>query len=263
MWNFQGQLLTIAITTFIIVFCSVLFFFKVKKLKANEAPTGLVLVIEKFVGWVEELVVDVMGYKFRWFTPYIIFLMTYIGIGNLLGLFGLSPMMASYTICFSLGVFTFIGIFATGFKFQKLSFLKRYVHNPLDIVLQFAPFISLTFRIFGNTVAGGVIVYLIYTFSRWILNINFKNTPIFEFMRSTPNSEDFTLNVLAGLMAPPFHIYFDIFDGLIQTFIFALLTMSYIGLEAEGHEEKKAVSENEELSASKDNKNIKTVEART
>jgi F-type H+-transporting ATPase subunit a len=35
------------------------------------------------------------------------------------------------------------------------------------------------------------------------------------------------VNLLAALIAPPFHIYFDLFSGVVQAFVFTLLTIVY------------------------------------
>jgi F-type H+-transporting ATPase subunit a len=34
------------------------------------------------------------------------------------------------------------------------------------------------------------------------------------------------------LIAPPFHIYFDLFSGVVQAFVFTLLTIVYWAVEA-------------------------------
>ncbi len=107
--------------------------------------------------------------------------------------------------------------------YQKLRFFKKFLYNPIELIGQFSPLIALSFRLFGNLVAGSVILFLIYSVTGYVWGF----IPIIgEF------------NLLGSVIAPVFHVYFDIFDGLIQAFVFSLLTMIYWTLEAETPEHK-------------------------
>ncbi|URM52968.1 F0F1 ATP synthase subunit A [Mycoplasma sp. SG1] len=234
-WNLQPQLFTIIITTVIILVGVFLYWWKLRKLSYKEAPKGYVLLCERFIGWVEDTVIDITSPKFRWLTPYIIFLLLYLGIGNLLSLIGLSAISTSYTVIFALGIVTLAGMILTGIFFQRLKYILKFIYNPLEILNQFAPFISLTFRIFGNLIAGTMILYLIYLMTGNIYAIKL--------------GANIEINFLAGFIAPPFHFYFDIFDGIIQTFIFVLLTLSYIGMEAIHEEETKVIKKSKKSNA--------------
>lgn len=216
--NWQPQLVTMLLTVLIILITSTVYRFKVAKLKPNSVPGGIVLLGEMFISWTEDLVVEIMGSRFRKFTPYIMYLFLYIGLGVIIGLLGFEATLTSYTVCFCLGLVTFSGIYVVGIFFQRWRFLKRYLQNPLDILTQIAPLISITFRIFGNLTSGTIILALIYGM---FTNVSIKIT------------DEFSINILGGIIAVPFHFYFDLFAGLIQTFVFGLLTMSYIGIEAE------------------------------
>lgn len=216
LWEFQPQVVVIVIVTIIIVIGAITYKVKLHKYKCNHAPKGYVLCVELFVKWIEDTIVDIMGPKLRWFTPYAIYLLLYIGLGCLLSLLGLSPLITSYTIALSLGLVTWFGIFIAGIAFQKIFFFKKFITNPLELLTQFAPLISISFRIFGNITAGGTILALFYGFTSMI----WAKVPYIG-----------SVNILGGLLAPPLHLYFDMFDGLIQTYIFALLTVSYIGME--------------------------------
>jgi len=61
-----------------------------------------------------------------------------------------------------MAIVTFVGIYVVGIRFQKLLFFKKYLVNPLELISQFSPFISLSFRLFGNVLAGSVILGMFY-----------------------------------------------------------------------------------------------------
>ena len=174
--------------------------------------------IEKFVVGLEETVVDVMGPKFKFVTPYVMYVILYLGTGTVLGLMGLDDIAGNYTIVFTLGLIAFVSIYIVGLKFQKFAFFKRYYKDPLALITQFAPLISITFRLFGNTLAGTVIVSLFFllTYNIWLA------VPVIG-----------EVNILAGFVAPPIMFYFNFFDGFIQIYIFMLLSITYAGLEAQ------------------------------
>jgi len=239
----QPQILTIIITTIIIVVFSLIYNHKIKKLSPSDVPDMFVIIINKFIKFIEELIIDTMGPKFKWLSPYFLYLSIYLGIGNLLCVTGLESVASNYTVVFSCGLVTFISIYIVGLKFQKLAFFKRYLHNPFDLLNQFAPLISLTFRLFGNATAGATLLAIIYSAASSLeikTGWDFANYYINSDMHTNyPDSDFFALNLLGSIITPPFHFYFDIFDGLIQTYVFVLLSLSYIGTEAEVPHKKK------------------------
>lgn len=80
----------------------------------------------------------------------------------MLGLLGLAAPITSYTVTFSLGLITFIGIYIAGIWSHRGKFFLKFIKNPTEIIGQFAPLISITFRIFGNLTAGAVIIFLFF-----------------------------------------------------------------------------------------------------
>ena len=215
----QPQLISLIITTLIIIGIFLTYYvFEKKQSVIKKQRHGFVLFIDFFIKEVEILVIDILGNKMRWFTPYVIYLLLYIGIGNMLSLLGFEEPITSYTVTLSLGLVSFIGIYIAGIWTQKIAFFKRYLLNPQEIISQFAPLISITFRIFGNLTAGSVIIFLFY-----LLTFNISNgVPVIGY-----------INLFGGLLSPILNLYFNIFDGIVQTYIFTLLSIAYIGLEIE------------------------------
>jgi F-type H+-transporting ATPase subunit a len=74
-----------------------------------------------------------------------------------------------------------------------------FILLPLNIIGELATPISLSFRLFGNILGGVIIMYLLYS----------------------------AVPVLIPILP---HIYFDLFAGILQTFIFVMLSMVFISL---------------------------------
>ena len=185
---------------------------KVKNAKVNEAPSGFLNVIEMLVDAVNGLVRSTMGSHNMGFAPYIFTLVCFLAVANLLGLIGLTPPTSDYSVTLSLALITFS--LTQFFSFKNAGGLGGYLKGftepfvlltPINVIGEFGNLISLSFRLFGNVMSGGIIITLLYS----------------------------ALGYLAPFIAGPLQIYFDIFSGLLQTFIFAMLTMIFVGGNSE------------------------------
>lgn len=182
---------------------------KIKKAKASDVPSGFLNVVELLVEASDNLVTSTMGKQnTKRFGPYILTLAMFLAVANLLGLVGLTPPTSDYSVTLSLALITFA---LTQFWTYKngggiVGYIKSFgdpvpLLAPLNIIGELANPISLSFRLFGNIMSGGIILGLLY---QW-------------------------LGYLAPVIALPLHGYFDIFSGLLQTFIFIMLTMIFVG----------------------------------
>lgn len=222
MFLIQPQLISIVFVTLILVVFSIFIYKKVQKQDVKKPPKGILLFAEQYVLGFDNLFTNVTEGKVNKTAPYIFTLVTFLIVGNLMGLFGLEPVTSSYSVTLTLAVISWLGIFVVGLVHERLHFFKKYL-NPIEIISQFAPLISLSFRIFGNIIGGSTIIFLLYYFTGWI----------WSFIPYIGN-----LNLLGVIIAPVFHMYFDIFSGLIQAFVFTLLTMIYWTIEAKHVPEK-------------------------
>ena len=213
----QPQMFTIILVTIILVIFSIVVYKKVKKHEVDKAPTGVLLIAEQYVMGVDNLFKEVTTGKIKKPAPYIFTLFSFLIVSNLMGLLGLEPPTTSYSFTLSFWLISWIGIYVIGIIYQRMHFFKKFL-NPTEMIGQFAPLISISFRIFGNMIGGSTIMYLLYNFTGWIWGM----IPVVG-----------ELNILGPMLTPFFHGYFDIFDGLIQAFVFTLLTMIYWVLEAE------------------------------
>ncbi len=125
----------------------------------------------------------------------------------------LKPPASDINFVLALALFVFFSYHAAGFWRRgpfgyPVKLVKGHVAllAPINLVEEVAKPISLSLRLFGNIFAGGIMVSLIALFPPWIM--------------WAPNA---------------IWKAFDLFVGLIQAFIFALLTVLYFGqaMEAE------------------------------
>lgn len=180
---------------------------KLKKAKVNEAPTGFLNAIEAYVDMVNGLVESTMGKKNMNFAPFIFMLFSFLIVSNLMGLIGLQAPTADYSVTLALALVTFtltqvFGVISSGgvFKYLKGFFEPFALLSPLNFISELSNPVSLSFRLFGNILSGGLIMALLHA----------------------------ALGFLAPIIVPPFHMYFDIFSGILQAFIFVMLTMVFI-----------------------------------
>ena len=177
---------------------------KVKKADPSKPSSGAVLFLEILVTGIEDLVGQTMGLKNLNFAPYIGTLAVYLVCANTIGLVGLSSPTSDYNVTLALALMTIVLMVGAGIKTRGVggylyeAFLGDFPFLlPLNITGELAKPISLSFRLFGNILSGGIIMSLIYQALGWF----------------------------APLITPFAHAYFDLFAGVIQTLIFIMLTM--------------------------------------
>jgi len=179
---------------------------EIKKANVNEKPSGFLNVVEVLVEMVDGLVKSTMGSENMFFAPYILTLVLFLLLSNLIGLVGLTPPTSDYSVTLTLALMTF---FLTQYYSFKTSGFLGYFKNftepmafltPLNVIGELANPISLSFRLFGNILSGVIIMGLIYSAAGY----------------------------LAPIFTPLLHGYFDVFSGVLQTFIFSMLTMIFI-----------------------------------
>ncbi len=212
----QPQIFSMILVTLILIVLAIVIYLKVQKQPVDQAPKGILQIAEQYVMGVDDLFKKVTNEKIHKPSPYIFTLLTFLIAGNLISLVGVESMTTSYSTTLTLALIAWIGIYVVGIVHQRMRFFVRYI-NPVETVGQFAPLISLSFRLFGNILGGSTIIYLLYyvTGRAWV------HVPFIG-----------QINLLGPLITPMFHFYLDIFGGLIQAYVFSLLTMLYWSLEA-------------------------------
>lgn len=173
---------------------------------ATEVPGFFQNIVELIVEMLDNMVKGSMGKSAGKFANYIGSIFIFILISNISGLFGLRPPTADYGVTLPLGLLTFTLIHYNKLKHQKLSGVLKGLCDPwpiwapINIIGDIAVPISLSLRLFANVLSGVVMMALVYGLLRFI-----------------------AIGWPAAL-----HVYFDLFSGAIQTYVFCMLTMTYI-----------------------------------
>lgn len=187
------------------------------------------VVAEMFVNFVNNMVIGTMGSKFKKFAPYIATLLVYAVLGSLVSMLGLRSMTADLNVTLCWALMTFILI--TYYKFKTNGFIGYFKSfgkpvgfiAPLNVISEIATPMSMAFRLFGNIAGGMVITSLLYSalgaLSR-ALHISFT-------------IGSFTLDVASLFVPAVLSIYFDLFAGCVQAYIFSMLTMVYVSSATE------------------------------
>ena len=181
------------------------------------------------------LVKNNMGEYFKSFGPFIASILALSGLSSLITLFGLFPPTSDINIIAGWAILVFILITYYKMKCGLWEYAKSFANPllmaPLNIIGEIATPISMAFRHYGNVLSGSVISVLVAAGLQGLSNIVFGALP--GFLGEFPFLQ-------VGLPAV-LSIYFDIFSGCLQAFIFAMLTMLYIagGFPLELYEERK------------------------
>jgi F-type H+-transporting ATPase subunit a len=186
-------------------------------------PKGLVVLAIAYVEAMLSITVPVMGKKRgRAMAAYVGTIFMYILLSNWAGLFGIKNPTANFSVTLALALITWMGIQYTkirenGVKGYVMGFFEPFPFFVIpNIFSMFAPLISLSLRMFGNVLSGTIIMSMFYSFTSWLSG----NIPLvggFDFM--------------GVVLAPWLHLYFDIFSGFLQAFLFISLTTIFIGIE--------------------------------
>ena len=181
---------------------------------AKEIPEGFQNVLEILVEKLDGVVYGTMGsVAAPKFVNYISTIFIFIFVSNISGLFGLRPPTADYGTTFAMGLITFFLIHITQFKNLPLSQIWKDMCSPLppwlpiwfpiNLISEIAVPVSLSLRLFANVLSGTVMMALVYGL----------------------------LSKIAIIWPAALHVYFDLFSGAIQTYVFCMLTMTYISNE--------------------------------
>lgn len=173
---------------------------------AAEVPGTFQNIVEMIVEMLDGMVNSTMGKNGLKFRNYIGTIFIFILFSNISGLLGLRPPTADYGVTLPLGVMTFTLIHFNKFKHQKVSGVIKGLCDPwpiwapINIIGDIAVPISLSLRLFANVLSGTVMMALVYGL----------------------------LSKVAIIWPAALHVYFDLFSGAIQTYVFCMLTMTYV-----------------------------------
>ncbi len=203
-------------------------------------------VAEWIVEKVEAMVADSMGEYFMGFSSFIAAILALSGFSSLLSLFGLYPPTSDINIVAGWAILVFALITYYKFKCGPIRYLKSFTEpvaflTPLNVISEVATPLSMAFRHYGNVLSGTVISVLIATALQGLSKLVLGWLP--GFLGEIPFLQ-------IGLPAV-LSIYFDVFSGLLQAYIFAMLTMMYVsgGFPMEEYFAKKEKLKNKKMEA--------------
>lgn len=194
----ESVFVTWLIMAVVILLCAIF----VRNLKVT-APGKGQLLLETAVSGIYSFFEDILGEKGKRFIPYLMSVGIYIGIANLIGILGFKPPTKDINVTASLAILSIIlielsGVLAKGGRGWLKSFAEpMVVILPINILEIFIRPLSLCMRLFGNVLGSFVIMELLKM-------------------------------VVPAILPAVFSCYFDIFDGLIQAYVFVFLTALFI-----------------------------------
>lgn len=195
------------------------------------------LICEWIVEKTEGLVRENMGEYFIGFVPFIGAVMALSGFSSLLSLLGLYPPTSDLNIVGGWSILVFILITWYKLKCGPVHYLKSFGEpvaflTPLNIISEVATPLSMAFRHYGNVLSGSVISVLIGVALSGLSKL------VLGWLPGVLGEIPFLRIGLPAVLS----IYFDVFSGLLQAFIFAMLTMLYVagGFPADLYAEKQA-----------------------
>ena len=190
------------ITWVIMAFIVLLSIWLTRDLKVNQISKRQA-VAEFIVTWLQNFVRGMIGEEAKEYVPYLVSVLIYIALSNVIGLFGLKPPTKDLNVTVALSLMSIILIEASGIRKKGVKkWFKSFaepvaVIAPINVLEIFIRPLSLCMRLFGNVLGAFVIMELI----KQILPVG---------------------------LPLPFSFYFDIFDGLIQAYVFVFLTSLFI-----------------------------------
>lgn len=161
------------------------------------------LLLETAISKGHDFFEGILGEEGRCYIPYLITVVVYIGFSNVIGLFGFKAPTKDLNVTVALSVMSIILIEAAGIRRRGVKGWMKSFAEPVALILPINLMeiiirpLSLCMRLFGNVLAAFVVMELI--------------------------------KIIIPVIVPiPFSLYFDVFDGLIQAYVFVFLTSLFI-----------------------------------
>jgi F-type H+-transporting ATPase subunit a len=192
----------------LVVLILLAFFVAVRASLSVEKPGGLQHLVEATEEFIAEQAHGVMGHGYERYIPYAVTIGFFILVGNLLGLVpGFESPTANPTVPLGCALLTFVYYHYHGLRVHRLGYIKQFIGPvwplaPLmlliEVVSHFARILSLTVRLYANMFAGDMVTLAFFS--------------------------------LVPVLVPVVFLGLHLFVSLVQTFIFVMLTLVYLGM---------------------------------
>lgn len=173
-----------------------------------ENPGKVQLALEAAISWAQDFFEGVIGRENRRYVPYLITVLLYLGVANTIALFGFKPPTKDLNVTAALAIMSMFVIEFSGIRKNGVKHWLKHFGQPVPVVAPIMALevvirpLSLCMRLFGNMLAGFVVLELLKYFVPLIVPI-------------------------------PVSFYFDLFDGLLQAYVFVFLTALFMTEEME------------------------------
>lgn len=189
---------------------------------------------EMIVETADKFVIGNMGEKFAYFVPFVAALFATSVVSNLIGLLGFRSPTADINTEAAWAIVVFIIITSQKIKASGFGgYLKGFtqpipVMTPFNVLSELATPISMACRHFGNILSGLVINTLIYG------ALAVASSKILGLIPGVVGAILSNIPILDVGIPAVLSVYFDWFSGVMQAYIFCMLTTMYIANAAEG-----------------------------
>lgn len=190
-------------------------------------------VAEFLVETANKFVIGNMGEKFRYFIPFVAALFITSVVSNLISLLGLRSPTADLSTEAAWAIVVFIMITSQKIKTSGFGgYLKGFttpiaIMTPFNVLSELATPISMACRHFGNILSGVVINGLIYG------ALALASSALLGLLPGLVGDVLSKIPILDVGIPAILSVYFDWFSGIMQAFIFSMLTVMYIANAAE------------------------------
>lgn len=221
-WNIPG--LDIPVTNVVVMswigMAIIIVWALVSTRKLKLVPVGLQNTAEIFVETLTNFSENIIGHAGRKFAPYLGTVALFLAFANTLGALFMSeltgglvaPTTRGLAIPVALAVMTILVVIGAGIQKKGIVGFIKSLFKPVAFLFPFKVLeffikpLSLSMRLYGNILGAYVLMEMI-------------------------------LHAVPVVLPSIACLYFDLFDGLLQVFVFVLLTSLYIAEEVEDEEE--------------------------
>ena len=190
---------------------------KVKKMDPAKTPKGFMFLMITIVDFFNQFL---SGYvekkKFSFFAPYLFTIIIFLAVANVASLFGLTAPLSNIGVALSFSLLTFIMMRYTELRHIKLKDKLNSLVGPvkplapimipINLIGEFSTPFSMGLRLFVNLLSGAIITAIIYGLLGWVGGL---------------------------IVGVALHAVFDIFFGLIQAFVFFMLSTVNLTMASE------------------------------
>lgn len=193
----------------------------------RDLKTRNISIRQRIAEWIVEnvdyMVKDSMGEYFMGFSSFIASILGLSAFSSLLTLVGLYPPTSDINVVAGWAIIVFVLITYYKMKLGPWKYIKSFAEpvaflTPLNVIGEVATPVSMAFRHYGNVLSGSVISVLVAAGLQGLTKILLGWLP--GFLGEFP----FLQIGIPAILS----IYFDIFSGCLQAYIFAMLTMMYV-----------------------------------